>query len=143
MLCPPYYTFPLSLTPDSVLCFGRFRAGGSHEVRAQGSYQTANPFGSRMDDPKHSLRCCNGNETFSHPIWRCQSTAPDREHLLQGISDVDPVLRPYRYILEWTRLKPIRDTKREPDRGWTSILSILPVGMSWYKCLQSDLVTLG
>lgn len=96
--CPLYYTFPLSLTAHPFLCLGSFRAGRIHQVRAQGRYRAANPSGSGMDGPQNSTRCCTGHETFSHPILRCKSTAPDREPLLKGLADVGLGLRPYRHI---------------------------------------------
>ena len=85
-----YYTYPLSLTPHPFMGLGKFMAGRIHQMRAQKSYLAANPPSYRVLEPRHCPRCGNEDETFSHAILRCPSTADKREHLLQGLSDVGP-----------------------------------------------------
>jgi len=80
----PYYTFPLSLTPDLFMGLGKFIAGRIHQMRAQKCYPAAHPLWSRLDEPKHCPRCCKEVETLSHAILRCWSTSYHRECLLQG-----------------------------------------------------------
>jgi len=70
--------------------FGKFMAGGIHQMRAQKCYLAAHPSWSRVDEPRPCLRCCEEEETFSHAILRCQSTSYHRDRLLQGLSDVGP-----------------------------------------------------
>ena len=87
---PTYYTFPLSLTPHPFMGLGRFVAGRIHQMRAQKSYLAAYPSWSRVLEPRHCPRCGDEDETFSHAILCCPSTANKRERLLQGLSDVGP-----------------------------------------------------
>jgi len=85
---PPYYTFPLSLTPHPFMGLGKFMAGRIHQMRAQKSYLAAHPSWSRVDEPRHCPRCGEEEATFSHAIPRCQSTSYHRARRLQGLSDV-------------------------------------------------------
>jgi len=87
---PPYYTIPLSLTPHPVMGLGKFMAGGIHQMRAQKGCLAAHPSWSSLDDPKHCPRWSQEEETFSHAILRCQSTAFHRERILQGLSSFGP-----------------------------------------------------
>jgi len=87
---PPYYTFPLSLTPHPFMGLGKFMAGHIHQMRAQKRYLAAHPSWSRVEEPRHCPRCGEEEETFSHAILRCQSTSCHRERLLQGLSNVGP-----------------------------------------------------
>jgi len=87
---PPYYTFPLSLTPHPFMGLGKFIAGRIHQMRAQKSYLTAHPSWSEVNKPKYCPRCGEEEETFSYVILCCQSTSYYRECLLQGLSDVGP-----------------------------------------------------
>jgi len=87
---PPYYTFPLSLTPHPFMGLGKFIACRIHQMGVQKSYLAAHPSWSRLDDPKHCPRWGEEEETFSHAILRCQSTSFHRERLLQGITSVGP-----------------------------------------------------
>jgi len=87
---PPYYTFPLSLTPHPFMGLGKFIAGRIHQMRAQKSYLAAHPAWSSLDIPKHCPRCGEEEETFSHGILRCQSPSFHREPLLQSLTSVGP-----------------------------------------------------
>jgi len=88
---PPYDTFPLSLTPHPFMGLGKFIPARIHPMRAQKRHLATHPSWSSLDEPKHCPRCGEEEEeTFSHAILRCQSTAYHREGLLQGLSSVGP-----------------------------------------------------
>jgi len=87
---PPYYTFPLSLTPHPFMGLGKFIAGRIHLMRGQKSYLAAHPSWSSLGELKHCPRCSEEEETLSHAIRRCQSTSFHREPLLQGLTSVGP-----------------------------------------------------
>lgn len=68
---PPYYTFPLALTPSHpFMGLGKFIASQIPQRRPQKSYLTANLSWSKVKEPKHCPRCGEEEESFSHCILR-------------------------------------------------------------------------
>src|SRR5205807_9556907 len=90
-LAPPlyYYSFTLQLSPHPVMGLGKFMASRVHQMRAQKSYLATHP--SWSDGPaltKLCPWCREEEETFTHAILRCLARAPERERLLQGVTDL-------------------------------------------------------
>jgi len=83
---PPYYSFPLSLTPHPFMGLGKFIAGRIHQMRAQKSYLATHHSWSSPDASRFCPRCGEEQETFSHAILRCAAKAAARSRHLQDLS---------------------------------------------------------
>ena len=87
---PAYYTFPLSLSPDSFMGLGKFMAGHVHQIRAQKSYLAAHPSWFDTTPFKLCPLCGDEQETFGHAILCCPAKAPARLRHLQGVTSFAP-----------------------------------------------------
>jgi len=66
----PYYTLPLSLTPQPCMGLAKFIAGRIYQLRARKSYFATHPASSKVSEPKHCPRCGEEQEMLSHAILR-------------------------------------------------------------------------
>jgi len=87
---PPYYTFPLTLTPHPFIGLGKFIAGRIDQIRAQKSYLAAHPSWSASGVSRLCPLCREEQETFSHVILRCPLKAAPRSRHVLGLTSVDP-----------------------------------------------------
>jgi len=87
---PPYYPYPPSTRPHPFMGQGKYVAGRIHQMRSGRSYLAAHPSWEDPDAETSCPLCSEAPQTFKHAILSCPSSARQRSHLLQGISDLAP-----------------------------------------------------
>jgi len=69
---------------------GKFVYGRIHQMRSGKSYLAAHPSWGDPDADTSCPLCSEAPQTFKHAILSCSSSARQRSHLLQGVSDLAP-----------------------------------------------------
>jgi len=87
---PPYYSYPPSTRPYPFMGLGKFVAGRIHQMRSGESYLAARPSWGDPDANTTCPLCYEAPQTFKPGILSCSSSARQRSHLLQGVSDLAP-----------------------------------------------------
>jgi len=87
---PPYYPYPPSTRPHPFMGLGKFIAGRIHQMLSGKGYHLAHPSWDSPDTDRTCPLCSDARQTFVHAILSCSSSARQRSHLLQGVSDLAP-----------------------------------------------------
>jgi len=87
---PQYYPYPPSTRPHPFMGLGKFVAGRIHQIRSGKGYLAAHPSWDNPDADTSCPLCSEAPQTFEHGILSCPSSARQRSHLLQGVSDLAP-----------------------------------------------------
>jgi len=87
---PPYYSFPLALTPHPFMGVGKFMASRIYQMRAQKGYLAAHPSWSASGPSQRCPLCGEEQETVSHGIQHSPAKDAPRTHHLQSLTSVGP-----------------------------------------------------
>ncbi|KAH8146840.1 uncharacterized protein LAJ45_09214 [Morchella importuna] len=88
---PPYYSFPLTTSPEPFMDLHKFTATRIHQMRAQKSYLRGHKSWLNLHLSEKCDRCGEAPETTEHAILLCRAKATQRAQLLPGIKTLEEI----------------------------------------------------
>jgi len=85
---PEYYPYPMAIRPHRFMGLGKFMAYRIHQMRSGKSYLAANTSWENPNPDTTCPHCCDAPQCFEYAMLVCLSSARQRSHLLQGVSDL-------------------------------------------------------